>query len=98
MSISLDLINREYLEYPKLIKDWGMGMTLCIAAIARKDDGGEVIVTASDHMLSLDDLSMARDTIRPKIMIATRNRRWLMMYAGNPSVALAVLNGAQPLL
>ncbi|MGA2604487.1 MAG: hypothetical protein ABSG14_09690 [Verrucomicrobiia bacterium] len=69
-------------------------MTLCIAAIAYgKTNQSPNIVTISDMMLS--DPSWSRDTDSPKVMPVTPNSRWLMMYAGIPTIAIAVRRAAR---
>jgi hypothetical protein len=62
--------------------DWGVGMTVCVAAIGTKDQTSatnEIIVTASDFMISTGSFSAdlaAMKTVR----IA---QRWNAMFAGN---------------
>ncbi len=45
--------------------DWGLGMTVCIAAICNWDGQSEALVTASDHAISTGDYSA--DNVAPKI-------------------------------
>ncbi len=58
-------------------------MTLCIAAICRRD-GEEAIIAASDFLLSNPSLSLKFDTGAYKFTTASPTHRWISMFAGRP--------------
>ncbi len=55
--------------------DWGIGMSICIAAIA----GWSRIVLATDQMISAQDFSGDEMTLKIKAI----HRNWAMMFASN---------------
>jgi len=65
-------------------------MTLCIAAISRKD---HKIVTVTDFLLSTDTTSL--ESAAAKVFPATGKRRWLVMYSGDPSTCQMVTTTAR---
>jgi hypothetical protein len=66
-------------------------MTLCIAAIAKRD---KRIVTVSDHMLTVESISMTADVFSTsKVTLIGSGRRWISLFAGETSVA-AKINSA----
>lgn len=64
--------------------DWGIGMTLCIAAISRPRAPHSSIVAVSDLMLSSEIDSFDTQTL--KCGPISKNGKWIAMYAGDPSV------------
>ena len=68
-------------------------MTLCIAAIARKE---ERIVTVSDFMLSTETMS-AEPTIS-KLAIVGQKIKWVSMFAGDPTHAWSITDRVRQLL
>ena len=61
-------------------EDWGLGMTLCIAAISERD---RCIVTVSDLMLSTDFMSSEAGSMMKSDVIPPHHR-WIMLFAGDP--------------
>ena len=59
--------------------DWGIGMTVCIAAICHVDEQREAIVTASDQMISTGHFSA--DNLTTKIEPVHPN--WETMFSAN---------------
>ena len=68
-------------------------MTLCIAALAQRDDK---ILLATDGMLSLEYMSF--DTTILKAMPLTRKKRFMMAFSGSPHHAQAISLRAAALL
>jgi ATP-dependent protease HslVU (ClpYQ) peptidase subunit len=66
-------------------EDWGLDMTLCIAAISQTDNR---VVTVSDFMLSTR--SMSAETAVLKVEPISPSGRWLGAFAGSPSVLAEV--------
>jgi hypothetical protein len=66
-------------------------MTLCIAAIYRRD-GEEAIIAASDFLLSNPSLTLRFDTGAYKFTTASPTHRWITMFAGIPYGATEVWN------
>src|SRR2546422_940319 len=62
-------------------EDWGPGMTLCIAALSRRD---EMFITVSDMMLSTEWTSA--ETLATKLNPVGPKNRWLCMFSGSPTV------------
>ena len=88
--------SRRLLRNRRKPEDWENDMTLCIAAIAQKrGTTDEWIIAVSDMMLSAGDLSTSTEPDTAKIIRLTDTGRWLMMYAGSPSTALAISGGVQ---
>src|SRR5208282_736144 len=55
-------VNPQFCYYPPSPKglkpsDWGMDLTVCIAAMCNNMDGTDAIVIACDHMLSMESFS-----------------------------------------
>lgn len=73
--------------------DWGIGMTLCIAAIAEHRSRTHVIAI-SDMMLSTEAMSF--EPYVPKCGMVTSSGRWIAMYAGDPSAWGAIMSRARP--
>jgi hypothetical protein len=61
------------------LSDWGIGMTICIAAICNWDGKEDAIVSASDHMLSLGGTSTADNMALKAEPI---HRDWEIMFSG----------------
>ncbi len=72
----------EPISGPVLPRDWGWDMTLCIAATSRRD---KALVCVCDLMLSQEWTSFDTQTL--KLHQLSQSRRWLMLFAGDPSVA-----------
>jgi hypothetical protein len=64
---------------------YGRFMTLCIAAIARKE---KQIVTVSDFMLSNEFTST--EASAAKVSRVGKTNRWLHLYSGDPSVCIKI--------
>lgn len=65
-------------------------MTICIAAIAANSEGKEVIVFATDHMVSITSLGQfEKDTPKYKEV----NTNTIAMLSGNPLIFDALLDG-----
>jgi hypothetical protein len=64
---------------------YGIFMTLCIAAIARRE---KKIITATDFLLSTEIDSA--DTPAMKVIRTGCNKRWLTMFAGDPSIFIDI--------
>jgi hypothetical protein len=60
--------------------DWGIGMTVCIAAICEPEVGDEYIVTASDRMVSMGGYFSGDEIVRK---IDPCGVGWTSMLAGN---------------
>src|SRR5438445_12170753 len=76
-----------------LPEDWGFDMTLCIAAICRQENQ---LVLGTDLMLSTDWMSSDTQTLKAE-PLAPRNR-WVMMFAGDPTVRSQVAETAEAIL
>ncbi|MFI5365575.1 MAG: hypothetical protein ACHQ4J_08130 [Candidatus Binatia bacterium] len=71
--------------------DWGIGMTVCIAAIAGPNANPR-IVAVSDFMLSNDTVSFDTQTL--KCQPVSDSCKWFAFYAGDPSAWNAVFDAA----
>jgi hypothetical protein len=69
---------------------YGQFMTLCIAAVCRKEN---MIITANDFMLSTDTISS--ETPAAKISLTGHQNRWVVMFAGDPSIYMEVKTDAR---
>src|SRR2546430_6940312 len=76
-----------------LPRDWGFDMTVCIAAICRQENR---LLAVTDLLLSGEFVS--HDTQTLKLAPISQDGRWLMMYAGDPSVHLDIQNRATEIL
>jgi len=73
-------------------------MTLCVAAVCRKDENAPYIVTASDYLLSSGITST--EARMPKYAYASpwEPHSWGMMYSGDPTTAKLILSYAFQIL
>jgi hypothetical protein len=74
-------------------KNTGVVMTLCIAAISRKQQG---IVTVCDLMLSNEYMSL--ETESAKVQPVSPSGRWVSLFAGAPSVHANMLKEVYDLI
>jgi ATP-dependent protease HslVU (ClpYQ) peptidase subunit len=72
-------------EPSRLPEEWRLDMTLCIAAIAKKDNK---VLLATDGMLSLEYMSF--DSPMLKAMPLTAKKQFTLAFAGSPHHAQAV--------
>src|SRR5450631_2577662 len=72
--------------------DWGLGMTVCIAAIVDSSDEGPKIVLGSDKKLSMVEFSSDRAVTKMRAF----HDEWQVMFAGNDITSfIPILNDAR---